>query len=204
MEEEFVSLTSLKSNHLDDEYTDIFDNDNNLDELNNTCTEIYQIQGIQNNKKGVIMKVGLMKELNDVLIKKFDIPKNFRCFLISKIYDSKKLNEISKTCRIQMIKMNICYYNNKKYNHIATLAYNFNTFVHIKNNQDIINFTSSKDNIKQLSGFYSVTLHFNENGNNKFINIENQTIFPGNTEIMVLLTKYLLDKRVQDILYKLI
>ena len=183
--EKFINIGSIKSNKLDHDFVD---DHNNLNDLYDNSIQIFQMQGKKNTSCGSIIKVGLMKEVSDILIKEFNIPK-FKCYLISKIYNMETLKQLNDTGRIQMLKMNI----SKDDKTIASLCYNFNTSSHV---MDYIS--------KELCGFYSITLHFKENEKHKFVNMGTHEIFPGNEEMMIELTKCLLDDKTQSILNKLI
>lgn len=199
-DEKFVSVGSIKSNKMDHSFMDENDNLNdNLNDLYEDGIQIFQMQGKKNTSCGIIKAVGIMKELNDILIKEFNIPtfigsseEHYKCFMISKIYDMKTLEQLNDTGIIQMIKINICFDDKP----IASLCYNFNTSSHLLYSLDYIS--------KELHGFYSITLHFKENNNPKYINLDIQKTFPGNDQIMIDLTKWLLDDKTQSILNKLI
>lgn len=203
--EEFISLASIKSNKINHKFVDEHDDINELNDLNENSIHVFQVQGIENTAYGLIMKVGMMKQIHDVLIKEFDISSQFKCYMISRIYDTESLKRLNATGRIQMIKVNICH-NNDTITPIASLCYNFNTFSHLENKDNIINYTSDNVNKKNLYGFYSITLHFKEkeNENHKYVNIQDQQTFPGKTQMLIDLTKWLLDDKVKNILNKLI
>ena len=190
-DDEFVKLNTIKSNNVNLGF-----DENSID--------IYQIQGIENTSNGLIMKVGLMKNVSDVLIKEFTLFAKFTCRIISKLYDLKTLENFNDTETIPMIIIYI--YNNVNMKNIATLCYNFNTSVHKQNKNNIINYISNELIIKHLIGYYSITLHFTDNDsiNNKYVNLLNESIFPRKEQILINLTKYLLDDQVQSILNELI
>ena len=196
-EGEFISVSKLKSNKIDDDFIDA---DDAIDELNENSREVYQVQGSDNSTMATIMKVGLMKDLHDILIKEFDISPKFKCYMISRMFDVTKLEYVSEHCTFQMVKVNI-FHND---GHIASLSYNFKTFAHVQNKSSIMNYVSDNKQIKELYGFFSITLHFKENNQNKYITLENNKTFPGKTEMLVKLTKWLLDPQVQESLNKLI
>ena len=202
--EEFVSLKSIKSNKIDHEFTDEYNDLNNLNDLNKDDMHVFQVQGIENTSNGLIMKVGIMKQIHDILIKEFNIPPNFKCYMISRIYDMQTLKQTNDTGIIQMIKVNICHNNGTTLIPIASLCYNFNTTSHLQNKENIMNYISNNINKRELQGFYSITLHFKENGNSKYVNIQNQDTFSDKTQILIDLTKWLLDEKVKTILNKLI
>lgn len=198
-DDEYISIFKIKSNILDDDFVDA---DDAMDELNENSKEVYQVQGYDDNATAVIMKVGLMKDLHDILIKEFDILSKFKCYMISRMFNAAKLEHVSEHCTFQMVKVNIFHNNNNE--HIASLSYNFKTFAHAQNKTSIMNYVSDKQQTKELYGFFSITLHFKENNQNKYITLENNKTFPGKTEMLIKLTKWLLDPKVQESLNKLI
>lgn len=166
--EEFISVTQIKST--------------NIQQTN----KIYQIQGIQNN--GYIMNVGHMKDPHDILIKEFDIP-NFKCFMVSKIYEIVTLTESDVNNLFQMIKIIICkdYDKNAK---VGMLCYNF------KPKESVLDKISDQKNKILIDGIFSVTLHFAD----KYIVLKQYDVFPGNEHMMMHLTESLLSDDVQNLI----
>lgn len=189
MTEEFISLKDLKSNKIKQDYVDEFDEYNKLDE----GTIIYQVQGILNKSKALLMKVGVTKEVNDVLIKDFEIVSRFKCFMMSKIYSQKLLENNPKN--LLLIKIIICQNRNPPIP-IANLCYNFN---HQKSDT-IINYASVASNKIELEGYYNITLHYKEENDNKYVELRKFDSHKGNQEMMISLTKALLDSTVLEIL----
>lgn len=190
MSEDFVSLGSLKVNHVDETYNDA--------ELGD-CIDIYQFQPKMNSQYATIINIGEMHSAHDVLIKEFDI-NNFGCYMISKLYDIDNLKLMEESCRFHLIQLLICHKNNP----IACIYYNFNTFDHIKNKKSIIDFISNQDKQIDLYGFYSITFHFKENNVDKYTTIKIEKLFPGNTQMMMDMTHCVTENEIQNILKKII
>ena len=202
-DENFISLKSIKSNKINYEFS------NGINEMQSLCEisfPIYQIQGIQDSACGLIMNVGIMEELHDVLIKEFDIHPMFKCYMISKIYNDIILKQLYDIGRIPMIKINICSNDKLKTAPIASLCYNFNPILPSQTEDKNELFANISNSIikKELNGFYSITLHFDEKGSNKYVEIQNQKTFSGKNQMMIDLTKWLLDEKITNILKKLI
>ena len=171
-EKEFIKITDLKPHKPGN-------NDNN--DLNNNIgnIDIYQVQALSNNSYASIIKVGIMANTYDVLIKKFTIFDQFNCYIISKLYSIQHIKELSKQKLIPMIKLNIC----KENNQIAYLTYNFNSKTDIT--------------IAKLEGNFTITIHYN----NKYMILETLDAHLGNDNMMLKLTEWLLSDIVQNIIH---
>ena len=218
MSEEFVTLSEIKtnSNKLNEHFMDEIDQLNKIDE----GIPVYQVQGILNNSKALVMKVGIIEELNDVLIKDFEIVSRFKCFMVSRIYDQQLLEKTNGHYKLNMIKVTICQNSNPPIP-IAALCYNFNH----SQNDSIINYLSTQIQRIEVNGFYNITLHYKENNNkknnnkennnkknnnkennnkennnNKYIELSKFEIYQGEQQMMISLTKSLLDPKVLEIL----
>ena len=190
--EEFITLSEINnSNKLNEHYMDEIDQLNKLDD----GIAVYQVQGILNTSTALVMKVGIIEELNDVLIKDFEIVSRFKCFMVSRIYDQQLLKKTNEHHKLNMIKVTICQNSNPPVP-IAALCYNFN---HIQKNS-IINYLSNKTHKIELNGFYNITLHYKENNKHKYIELNKLETYQGEQQMMILLTKSLLDPKVLDIL----
>lgn len=192
MTEEFITLSQIKNNNkLNEHYIDEMDQLNKLDD----GIPVYQVQGILNSSKGFVIKVGIIEKLNDVLIKDFEIVSRFKCFMVSRIYDEPLLEKTNEHHKLNMVKVTICQNSNPPVP-IAALCYNFN---HTQNDS-IINYLSDNTQKIELNGFYNITLHYKENNKYKYIELNNFETYQGEEQMMILLTKSLLDPKVLDIL----
>ncbi len=192
MSEEFITLSEIKnSNKLDENFIDEIDQLNKL----NDGIPVYQVQGILNSPNALVMKVGIIEELNDVLIKDFEIVSRFKCFMVSRIYNQQLLEKTNEHCKLNMIKVTICQ-NSTPPIPIAALCYNFN---HMKKNS-VINYVSDQKQRIEIDGFYNITLHYKENNNNKYIELRKLETYQGEQQMMILLTKCLLDPKILKIL----
>ena len=171
MQEKFIKVTDLNINKKQCD---------NLDELYEDCIDIYQIQAIPDKPFISIIKVGVMVEMNDILIKKFKIYDQYTCFIVSKLYSLEQIKELQNHKIFQMIRINVCNENNKV---ICHLAFNFcpNTI------------TSS---FNDLEGHFSITLHYD----NKYTTLEELQTYCGNENMMIKLTEWLLSDKVQSVL----
>lgn len=192
MTEEFITLSEIKNNNkLNEHYMDEMDQLNKLD----NGIPVYQVQGILNSSKGFVIKVGIIEELNDVLIKDFEIVARFKCFMVSRIYDKPLLEKTNEHRKLNMIKVTICQNSNPPVP-IAALCYNFN---HTQNDS-IIGYLSDNTQKIELNGFYNITLHYKENNKHKYIELHKFETYQGEQQMMISLTKSLLDPKVLDIL----
>jgi len=192
MSDEFITLSEIKnSNKLDENFIDEVDQLNKLNE----GIPVYQVQGILNSSNALVMKVGIIEEVNDVLIKDFEIVSRFKCFMVSRIYDQQLLEKTNERCKLNMIKVTICQNSNPPIP-IAALCYNFNH----KYNDSIINYLSDQTQRIEINGFYNITLHYKENSKNKYIELRKFETYQGEQQMMVLLTKCMLDPKVLKML----
>ena len=162
---------------------------------------IYQLQPHSLDSTATIMKVGIMKNISDILIKNFNILNKYKCYMISKIYSQEQLEIIRYDGKFQLIKIIICF-NQNDFVPIAHLCFNFDTN-QLQNDNKLADYLSDENKKININGTYSITLHFQENGNNKFIMLEQDTHFCGQTEMMVKLTEWLFDDKIQNIINNL-
>lgn len=194
--EEFINITDINHNRVDEE----FPHENDLENVNELGEAIYQVQSNKDCSLAIIIKAGVMKEFHDILIKEFDILK-FKCYLVSKLYTVEQLKELDQTCRFVMIKIMIC---SEKNTPVACLSYNFNTVIHRQNKKSIIDYLCDKNNKIELPGFFSITLHFTEKGNAKYINVEHFKTFHGQNEMIDEMINKLADCLLDDKIIKIL
>ena len=171
--EDYISVHDIKSNNID---------------INKDGITVYQVQGLDDQNKAIIMTAGLLENPHDVMINKFDFLKKFKCFMVSRLYIKEELDEAAG--RYQMIKIIIC----KENIPLAYLCFNFNS----KEYQ-----ISTIGNKIELEGIFSITLHFMENNLPKYINLYETNKYPG-AKMLSILVKYLYDKNVLKVVDKLI
>lgn len=131
MTEEYINITNIKN-----------DIENDI-ELNN---EIYQIQ-IINKNTGKIVHIGDCISNMDVIINEFKLDEIYNCIIISKLYTENELKEDNKIGIFKLIKIII----NKKNNPIIEFSY---CFYFKKNN--IMDYISKKNEIKEIDGKYII------------------------------------------------
>lgn len=153
---------------------------------------VYQIQGLDGQGKGLIMSAGLLEKPHDVLIRDFEVLKQFKCYMVSRLYRKEELEE--DTGRYQMIKIIICKHDNTN-KPLAYLCFNFNS------NDDKI---STIDNKIELEGSYSITFHFMEDGLPKYSQLYESEKYIGAAKLLPLLIKYLYDENVLKVINKLV
>lgn len=156
--------------------------------------DIFQPQGIINSNKIKTMIVGIMKNPNDVLISDFELPPNFVCYIVSKLYDLEGLilaGNINKM--IPMIKIIICGKQNKNVP-IVFLCYNFIPDSNIGNNIGNI-----KE--KEINGKFNISFHYVDDGM-KYIILETYEKYVDEDKIFVELTEWIVEDIVQNVLKK--
>lgn len=163
---EYISVTKIKSTN---------NQDNN---------KVYQVQG--NCDGNLIMHVGNMKQPHDILIKEFLIP-NYKCFMVSRIYDIIALTTADKHKIFQMIKIIVT--DTSEHSHPAfSLCYNFQPHTNI-----LDKISTSKSKIP-VNGIFSITLHFAD----KYIVLRQYDTYSDNDTMMSNLIELLISDEVQD------
>lgn len=188
-DQEYINLSDLKVNYIDDHHDE-----------ENLGQPAYQIQPQPNTDKAIIIEVGKLAEQTDILINQFNISSNEKCIITSSIYHLNDLKELESDCKFPLIKIYVNYNNQKKLIPIGCMILFFHTYVHIKEKKGIDEYLSTKDNKKLLSGFYSISFHFD----NKKIIMENTKEI---STIMVMIDKmieYLASQKIRDVIQDLI
>lgn len=175
MSDSFINITKIKSTNT---------NDNSL--------KVFQVQPYKNSV--TIMHVGNMVKLYDINMHTFDIGDKFMCHMVNKIYDIQLLWEklLYVEPMIQIISILICEKNNNY--PFAHLCINFHPiFDNI--NKDTIESTylSSKDNIINIFGKYSISLHLKSG---KMIYLDSDYEFLNRESMITDLAEYLLDDEI--------
>lgn len=197
--EEFVNLEDILEAHKQDvDFKD--DNFDKDQELEDTGSLVYQIQGEDNLDIGFIQEVGIFTKTPGVLINQFDMSTTVRCILSSCFYNKYELKNIADNCQFAMLKMLVNYNNGKTLNPIGCLLVNFNSFEHKSKKKSITEYTSNRSNKKQLKGFWTISFHYKE----KKILLQKYKNYLGNKKMIDQLMKYLLDSHVQSIIEELI
>lgn len=197
-ENDFISLNSINSRKKEE---DIEINDAEFEKmLQEKGKEVYQIQPKDNEDKVLIIKVGVVINLTDILINKFDFKQKYHCLLVSSIYDLEKLKLDEELCKFNIIKIIIMLKKGKVLKPLANLSYNFNCNIHKDNNCSIQNYLSDYDNLITIEGSFSVNLQFISSGKNKIINLQIYKKHSDKDKMIEYLMKWLLDENVQNIL----
>lgn len=200
MSNDFITVDQLNLNNIDADYNSD-DDENNIDKKEEKF--VYQFQADKDSKYAKIMKVGILNEIHDILIKEFDLSNKLKCYMTSIIYNFETLQNLEEACRFQLIKIIICNRGEKNIIPVAKLCYNFHTFEHVKNKNSIINYISDENKKMDLCGYFSITLHFQENNIPKVINVQLFKTFHGKNEMLNSLIKCLSDDNIKNILNKL-
>lgn len=184
MSSDYVSIKSVPSNTIENDY--------GADDAEIVCEDniyVLQPQGVENSDGIKMVPVGIMKSMNDVLVKEISIPPCFVCLIVSKLYD---MNELESLGDVHIIKMLICHKNNKK-SPLFALYYSFSP-ARSTNYLDNIN-------VAVLGSFY-ISLHYIEDGNFKCIKLETYEQFINNDTMFEELTEWLVSDDVQNMLAK--
>lgn len=168
MEDDFISITQIKST------TVLNQNDDN-------AIKVYQIHPYQNYIN--IMHVGSMPKMYDINIHSFNISNSYTCYMVNKIYNISLLNEqlIQSYPLVELISVLYCVNNNNYPS--AYLAINFHPQLEKE-------YLSSKDNIINIMGHYSISLHFN---NGKAVIIDDNYEFDNKDSMLLELHNYATD-----------
>lgn len=170
----YINIKSLNSRKSDD----VYDMTNEqLKELYKDCVEIYQIQAIKDSSVINIVKVGVMIEMNDILIKEISLINNYKLYLVSKLYDYTKLKELYNAQIIPMIQGNITYQDEP----YGSILFNF-----CPNTQII------PENLENIQGKFTITFHFKDDDQHKYIELANMPAFCGNQSMMDKIVEYTL------------
>lgn len=171
----YINIKTLNSQQTDGVYDTM--SDDQLKELYEQCVEIYQVQATRDSSNINIIKVGVMVELHDVLIKEIDLLKNYKLYLVSKLYDFDKLKELYSVKMIPMVQGNITY-EDKPY---GSVFFNFCP--------DIQPIPNDLNNIK---GHFTITFHFKDDDQHKYAELVKYDTFCGNANMMDKIVEYTL------------
>lgn len=171
----YINIKSLNHQQSDGTYDDM--TDDQLKELYEECIEIYQVQAIKDLSNVNIIKVGVMIELHDILIKELDLLDKYKLYLVSKLYDFDKLKELYNVQMLPMVQGNITY-EDKPY---GSVFFNFCPSDKIMPNE-----------LKDIPGHFTITFHFEDDKQHKYIELAKFNTFCGNTNMMNEIVKYTL------------
>jgi len=184
--------------------TDTFINITQIKPTNNDkLFKVYQIQPQIN--FATIMHVGNMEKLYDIELHTFNIEDKFTCHLVNKIYDLQLLCEelLCPESKIQILSILICTMGNDY--PFAHLAINFHVYpIFEEINKNILEskhleskHLSSKDNIINIIGKYSISLHFN---NGKMVYLEENYKYVDKQTMVTDLCEYMLEEEIINLL----
>ncbi len=186
MDNEYIDISKLKVNYLDENYEEKND-------------PVYQVQPIINTNKATIMEVGKFKKVPEVLINQFDLSPKERCLILSSIFNKNDLQKISKKCSFSIIRILVNYNSGKKLKPIGCLMLFFHTFAHYKKSICITEYLSSEDNIVKLDGYFSISFHYDE----KKIILENSREYCGTPKMIDKMIAYLCYPKIKNIIQNL-
>lgn len=171
----YINIKSLNSQQSDGNYDDM--TEDQLKELYEQCIEIYQVQATKDSSNVNIIKVGVMVELHDILIKEIELLQNYKLYLVSKLYDFDKIKELYAAQMIPMVQGNVTY-ENKPYGSIF-----FNFCPHTQ---------TIPDELKNIQGHFTITFHFKDDDQNKYVEMSRIDTFCGNQNMMNKIVEYTL------------
>jgi len=154
MSKEYINLADICAEKIEDNFIKDFE------DLEKNCTPIYQVQATKGNSNSYIMKCGIHSKVTDIIINKFDLTKTVKCSIISKLYSENMLKSLSESCYFPMLKVQFMYSKNEKLVPIAKMLFNFHTFEHHKNRNNIIKYLSDSQKKIKLDGMFSITFHY--------------------------------------------
>jgi len=180
MTDTFINITQIKSTN------------------NDKLFKVYQIQPQIN--FATIMHVGNMEKLYDIELHAFNIEDKFTCHLVNKIYDLQLLCEelLCPEPKIQIICILICVAGNEY--PFAHLTINFHVhpkFEEINKDTLELKHLSSKNNIINIIGKYSISLHFN---NGKMVYLEENYEYVDKQTMVTDLCEYMLEEEIINLL----
>ena len=84
---------------------------------------VYQVQGLNQMPKALIIKVGFLENIHDVLINDFKFLKKYKCYIVSRLYVKEEL--LKNQNIFQMIKIIICKDGDSMNMPLCYLCFNF-------------------------------------------------------------------------------
>jgi len=171
----FINIKSLNSKQSGEVYDGL--TDDQLEELYEHCIEIYQVQATLNSSNVNILKVGVMIEMHDILIKELELLDQYKIYLVSKLYDFDKLKELYTAQIIPMVQGNITYQNEP----YGSIFFNF-----CPSTQSI------PDELINIQGYFSITFHFKDDDQHKYTELIKLDTFCGNTNMINKIVEYTL------------
>ncbi len=183
---------------MSDEYISVHEIESNKQNSINQGVPVYQIQGLDHSDKGYIMKVGNLETLHDVLINEFKLLNKFKCYIVSRLFAEWEIHSIMKNPDkvYQMIKIIICKDSDEMNNPLSYLCFNFR----VKN---VLNeYISTDKNKIELTGEFTITFHFKEDNNNKYMLLKSYDTFIGKDSMLNKTIKCLFEENVLKVLDK--
>ena len=162
---------------------------------------VYQLQGVVGECNAYVMRVGETEsKAPHVLINQYDLSPTTKCMLLSRFYTEVDLKNDEEACanmntvRLTLIELTINSKDGKNLIPVECFRFNFNTSIHKENNNSIVNYLSTKDLKKTISGFYSITFHHKD----KYAQLEIYNKYLGTKEMFDVLIKKMLDYMYTD------
>lgn len=171
--DEYISIKNIKKSfqiEKSDSNTTKCNYDNNdkndKNDNNDESKSVYQIQCNNNQDTLKIMKVGIIPNVHDIMIKEFDLESHIKCMLVSCIFDRETLIMKGETCKLNVFKLLIFLKKKNKMTKIASLNYNIHIYQHKQENKNLLEYVSDKNNIINIRGFFTFTMQFSNIDNN--------------------------------------
>jgi hypothetical protein len=199
---DLIDLSAI--NFKEDETLDLIDPDEFQDKLNTYGDKVYQIQGIHDSPCAFLMEIGVSVENTHLLIKEYDLNNYYKCQLLSYVYRESDLINLQKNSKIPMIRLRICHKikQNKTHsiagNEAMSIIFSFNTFEHLQNNKQLLEYGSNKNCKIPIRGFFQIGFSIGKT----YQVYENMKNYVGHNEMIKKLGEVVVQTQVKKILFK--
>ena len=158
------------------------------------------MQGYDNKSICKIIHVGQLEKPTDIMINQFEIPSAFKCIIASIIYTKDILIQDSLNNIFRIAKIIINTIDNKR--KLAVLYYCFNPVLTLSSN-NISEFLSSRDSIRELQGNFSIILQYQENNKTLSKIVKHEDVYLGKEHMINTLMECLTSDTVLEILFSI-
>lgn len=154
--------------------------------------KIYQVQAINDTNNAIVCEVGIADQINDVLIKDFDID-IYKCRLVSKLHNEESLHNCQITKRFELVRL-LIYINQ------TLLGYLSFVFIVDTKNKTYI---SNNFNRYLLTGNYEIIFHIKLDNKRQMAKVEKIDKYIDQRNMFDKLIMAFYDENVQIILNEL-
>ncbi len=180
VDEEYIDISSLPINFVKESYVDHL--------------KAFQIQPQDYTATAIIMEIGRLANDNvNTLICEFNTP-DYHLAIVNCIHTLNSLQETASTYRFPIIRLIVSKQILDKYMPVGELHLNFHTFVH--RNSAIDEHLSTISEPESLSGYFSLTLHYDD----KLMILETYKKWVTTKKMIDIMVGYVLDTEVKQIL----